>query len=309
MPARPKRKEVVKSVEEAASVIKDGMTVAIGGFGTTNHSMAIIRQIIKNRTKNLTVIGAATSGLEIDFLIGAGCARKVISPYVGAEMACPIGHNFRKAVEGKAIEVWECSEYTLYAGMYAKAMGLNFLNWRGGLGSDVARLNPDFVEFVDPIGGKDRYLAIPAISADWAIIHVGWADVYGNGQHLGARFGDRIFARAADWVMLTTEKVVPNQVIRRNPFMTSIPYADIVVEAPYGSHPYASHGFYTEDTEHIQEYVRASDANRKGDEGLWRAYLDKYIYGPKTHEDYLELFGVKRLLKLHQPPLPNFLPG
>ena len=117
MPVRPKRKEVVKSVEEAASVIKDGMTVAIGGFGTTNHSMAIIRQIIKNQVKNLTVIGAATSGLEVDLLIGAGCVRKVISPYVGAGMACPIGHNFRRAVEGKAIEVWECSEYTLYDGM------------------------------------------------------------------------------------------------------------------------------------------------------------------------------------------------
>src|SRR5262249_8784770 len=56
-PARPfpidednvsrKRKEVVTSIEEAASKIKDGMTVAIGGFGADNHPMTLIREIIR----------------------------------------------------------------------------------------------------------------------------------------------------------------------------------------------------------------------------------------------------------------------
>jgi acyl CoA:acetate/3-ketoacid CoA transferase alpha subunit len=38
-----KRKEVVKSIEEAVAQIKDGQTVAIGGFGADNHPMAIVR--------------------------------------------------------------------------------------------------------------------------------------------------------------------------------------------------------------------------------------------------------------------------
>ena len=29
--------------------------------------------------------------------------------------------------------------------------------------------------------------------------------------------------------------------------MTTIAYADVVVEAPYGGHPYAAHGFYKEE--------------------------------------------------------------
>ncbi len=302
MAEKAKRREVVASVEEAAQLIQHGMTIMLGGFGTVNHSMAIVRQIIKNEVTNLTVIGAATAGLEVDMLIGAGCVRKVIAPYVGAEILCPIGHCFRKAAENGEVEIWECSEYILYAALYARTMGLGFMPWRGGLGTDIPKLNKDLKEFRDPIKGE-TYLAVPAIEADWAIIHVGWADAYGNGQHLGARFGDRIFARAADRVMLTTERIVPNSVIRRNPFMTSIAYADVVVETPYGSHPFASHGFYTEDTEHIQEYVRVTEEYRRRNEEPWRAYLKKYVHAPSNHEEYLELIGTRKLLRLQQRTL------
>ena len=118
---------------------------------------------------------------------------------------------------------------------------------------------------------------MPPLRADWAIIHVGWSDVYGNGQHLGARFGDRWLARAANRIMTQAERIVPNSVIRRNPFMTTIAYADCVVEAPYGGHPYAAHGFYKEDVEFIQDYVRCSEANRKGDTATWDEYLKRHI--------------------------------
>src|SRR5262245_11606100 len=95
------------------------MTVAVGGFGADNHPMALVREIIRNGTKDLTIIASATAGLEIDLLIGAGCVKKLIAPYVGQEMYCPIGHNFRKYSEAGQIELWECSEYILYAGLFA----------------------------------------------------------------------------------------------------------------------------------------------------------------------------------------------
>ena len=59
------------------------MTVAVGGFGADNHPMAIVREIIRNGTKKSHVIASATAGLEIDLLIGAGCVKKLIAPYVG----------------------------------------------------------------------------------------------------------------------------------------------------------------------------------------------------------------------------------
>ena len=236
-----KRKEVTKSIEDAVSLIKDGQIVAIGGFGADNHPMAIVREIIRAGKKNLTIVASATAGLEIDLLIGAGVVKKLIAPYVGQEMYCPIGHNYRKFAESGEIELRETSEYILYAGLFAAASGQEFFAWRGGVGTSIPELNPDLVQFTDPIGKTKKIIAVPPLRPDWAIIHVGWSDPYGNGQHLGARFGDRWLARAANRIMTQTERIVPNSVIRKNPFMTTIAYADVVVEAPYGGHPYAAH--------------------------------------------------------------------
>lgn len=303
MAAKTQRKEVVMTAAAAAARIEDGMSIAVGGFGADNHPMTIVREIIRLKRRELTVIASATAGLDVDLLIGAGCVKKVIAPYVGLEMFCPIGHNFRKAAESGEIDVWECSEYILYAGLFAGAAGQDFMAWRGGIGSSIPDLNPDLKEFTDPIGGEKKYLAVPALRADWALVHVGWSDAYGNGQHFGAPFGDRWLARAADRIMLQTERVVPNALIRKNPFMTSVSYADCVVEAPYGAHPYAAHGFYREDEEHIQEYVDASNANRKGDAETWQQYLGRTVFEPGDHVEYLERVGLRKLLGLYTAPV------
>ena len=294
---RPQRKEVLMGEEDAAAMIKDDDVVIVGGFGTVNHSMPIIRALIRRKVKNLTVIGAATAGLELDLLIGAGCVKKVIAPYVGAELHAPVGNCFRYAAENDEVEVYETTEYLLYSQLDAAARGLGFMPWRGGVGTSLPVLNKDYVPFNDPINGEP-YLAVPALHADWAIIHVGQADVFGNGQHGGARFGDRLLSRAAERVMLTAERIVPNSEIRKNPWATSIAYADVVIEAPYGSHPFASHGFYTEDEDGIQEYVTASIAYRKRDMKAWNAYLEKWITNVPSHGDYLSKLSAARLSKL-----------
>lgn len=295
--ARPERKKVLMSEEEAIELIHDGETVIVGGFGTVNHPMPIIRGLIRRKIKNLTVIGAATAGLEIDMLIGAGCVKKVIAPYVGAELYAPIGHCYRRAAERGEIEVYETTEYLLYSQLDAAARGLGFLPWRGGVGTDLPKLNPDYVLFNDPINGEP-YLAAPALHAHWAVIHVGQADVFGNGQHGGARFGDRLLSRAAERVILTAERIVPNSEIRKDPWATSIAYADAVVEAPYGCHPYASHGFYVEDEEAIRAYVKASISYRKDEMKEWNAYLAEWVTGPKSQMEYLEKVPAGRLAQL-----------
>ena len=294
---RPARREVLMQEDEATALIKDGDVVIVGGFGTVNHPMPIIRALIRRKVKNLTIVGAATAGLEIDLLIGAGCVKKVIAPYIGAELYAPIGHCFRRAAETEQIEVFETTEYLLYSQLDAAARGLGFLPWRGGVGTSLPVLNKAYVPFNDPINGEP-YLAVPALHADWAVIHVGQADVYGNGQHGGVRFGDRLLSRAAERVMLTAEQIVPNSEIRKNPWATSIAYADVVVEAPFGSHPYASHGFYVEDEAAIHNYVNASIAYRKHDMGPWSAYLQEWVTGPQTHADYLAKLSGDRLSRL-----------
>lgn len=295
-----KRKEVIADEGEAAKQIKDGMTVIFGGFATANRPMAIVRQVIKNGIKDLTVLGGSVASLHIDLLIGAGCVKKVIAPYVGAEYLAPIAPFFRDKAQKGEIDVWACEEGSYYAALRAAALMLPFFPWKPGLGTSFPEINPDIKIFHDPIKGE-TLLAIPAINVDVCVLHVAYADAYGNCQHIGGGFGDRTHYRAADKVIVEAEKIVPNEEIRKDPAKTFIFNADMVIRAPYGSHPFSSVGFHIEDTFHIEEYLKAAESYTKdGDRGPFEAYLQKYIYEPETHLDYLERIGIKRLLSLYE---------
>ena len=47
--------------------------------------MPIVRAVVRNGLPDLTVVGAASAGLEIDLLIGAGCVKTVIAPMISGE--------------------------------------------------------------------------------------------------------------------------------------------------------------------------------------------------------------------------------
>lgn len=295
-----KRREVIIDEREAAKWVKDGMTIAIGGYINSIHPMAIVRQIIRNGVKNLTLVGAGSSGLEIDLLIGAGCAKKVIAPYVGAESLAPIGPCFRALAQMGELKVWEVDEGLFFTCLRAAAEALPFLPWRGGVGTSYPEVNPDLKVFQDPIKGE-TLLAVPAVEVDIAILHAGYGDVYGNIQHVGSSFSDIVLRRAADKTIVQVDKVIPNEEIRRCPEKTTFHVVDAIVRAPFGSHPYASPGFYLEDQIHIKEYVAAGTALLKSDDrSPLEAYLEKYVYRPETHADYLEEIGIKRLISLYE---------
>src|SRR5260221_124964 len=121
--ARPSK---VTDLDGAMSLVKDGMTVAIGGFINSSHPMIVVRELIRRRFTNLTIVGAASSGLEVDLLIAAGVAKKVIAPYVGAEGLAAIGPAFRAAAERGKVEVFELDEAMYYAGLRPAAQRVPF---------------------------------------------------------------------------------------------------------------------------------------------------------------------------------------
>lgn len=294
------RREVIKDEVSVSEWIKDGMSIIIGGFITSSHPMAVIRQIIRNRVRNLTVIGSASSGLDVDLLIAGGCAKKVISPYVAGGPLAPIGPVFKATVERGEIDIWEIDESMYYVGLRASAHLLPFLPWRGCVGTSYPEVNPDLKVFQDPIKGE-TLIAVPAMKPDIAILHAAYADAYGNVQHIGTGFGDRALHLAADRTIVQVEKVISNEEVRRDPIKTSVVGADAIVRATYGAHPYASPGFYIEDVKHIKEYVAAANVYaRTGKREELDAYLEKYIYGTKDHVEYLERIGFRQVLSLYE---------
>ena len=294
------RKSLVIDLDAAATTVRDGMTIAIGGFINSSHPMALVRQIIRRGIKNLTVVGAASGGLDLDLLIAAGCVKKLVTTYMGGEHYCPVTPFFRVAAQRGELEIFECDEGMFYCALRAAAQRLPSTPWKAGIGTSFPQINPEIKVYNDPITGEPM-LAIPAIKPEIALIYAAQSDAYGNVQHVSTGFGDRAMWRAADETIAQVERIVPNEEIRKNPLATSLVGVDAVVRAPYGSHPFAGPGYYIEDGDHIREYVVAGNAYAKnGDRKPFEQYLKKYILDPATHEDYLEVVGIKRLLKLHE---------
>ena len=171
------RTERIYDELEAADWIADGMTVAFGEPAP----MAMVRHIVRRGVRDLTVVG---SGLSLDWLIAGNCVRKVVSYYAGGGVGVPVAPTFRKAAEQGRLEVWECEEGILTAGLQAAAQGLPFLPWRGGVGTSLPDVNPDLKVMSDPISGE-TLLAVPPIRPDIAILHAAASDAFGNVQHLG----------------------------------------------------------------------------------------------------------------------------
>jgi glutaconate CoA-transferase subunit A len=288
-------------IEETAldAWLRDGMTVALGGLATASHPMVAVRHMIRRGLRDLTVIGSPVGGLDVDLLIGAGCVRKVICPYVGAEALAPIGPFFRAAAEHGTIEIWECDEGQYYTGLQAAAQMLPFLPCRGGVGTSFPELNPDLKPFRDPVRGE-TLLAVPAISPDLALLHAASSDPFGNVQFAGTGYADRLLWRAADRTLVQVERIISNEEIRQRPERTAL-LASAVLKAPWGAHPFSSPGFYLADREHIAELVEAGRAlARRGDGQPFEAYLDRYVLEPAGHLQYLERIGLARLLSLDE---------
>ena len=292
----PGREARILDEADALAWIESGMTVAFGDPAP----MAMIRHIIRAGVRDLCVIA---SGLSLDLLIAGGCVRKAISYYAGGGFGVPVAPSFRRAAESGKIQVWECEEGILTAGLNAAGQGLPFLPWRGGVGTSLPEVNPDLKVIEDPIEGQ-TLLAVPAIRPDVTILHAATSDAYGNVQHFGGPgWLDLYLYRAASRTLVQVEKVIANEDVRANPWATTIAGADGIVRLPYGAHPFYSRGYHVQDTPFLRDYLEAANAAARGDgserEGL-EAFLDTYCREPASHGDYLERVGIKRLLDLYE---------
>lgn len=139
----------------------------------------------------------------------------------------------------------------------------------------------------DPWSGKPITL-VPAAYPDISLFHVPRCDKYGNAQIDGILVEDFELARASRRVIISTEEIIDEEVIRDNPHHTVIPFymVDAVCETPFGAHPTLMPYLYYFDEPHIQEWLQLS----KTEEGT-RQYLEKYVYGVDDFSAYLEKVG------------------
>jgi len=285
----------VCSLREAISQgIQNGMSIVMGCGLESLIPFASGYEIIRQKKKELTLI-APISDIQFDQLIGAGCAKKIIAAWVG-NVAAGLGHNFRRAMEEglpHPLEIEEHSNFTIGLGLKAAAMGLPFLPTKTARGSDFGR-DQHFRPVRCPFTNEEL-LAVRAIAADVAILHVQRADEEGNAHVWGNLGVVPEAAGAAKKVILTCEEIVDHEVILSDPNRTVVQgfLVSSVVHAPFGSHPSPTQGYARRDDDFYFDYHR--DTRTRGGFERW---LEKWVLGVKNHEEFLARLGAERVQRL-----------
>lgn len=277
------------SLAEAAELIADDDSLGIGGSMMSRTPMAMLWQLMRSGRRNLVCSRPIVTS-EGDLLLGSGLSTHVITSWFSQGIMWGVSKVMRHYVENGLARYDEWSHLAIGMRWRAGAMGVPFLPTRTMFASDVLTERPETRTIPCPFTGEP-VLLVPALNPRVAIIHVHRCDVYGNAQIDGMPFMDMDLAMAADRVILTTEKIIPNEEIRRAPDRTKIPFfcVDAVVAVPYGSAPHECHGAYEPMMRHLQMF--ADLVNGDPVAGI-KAYLDRHVYGPASWTEFLELIGM-----------------
>jgi glutaconate CoA-transferase subunit A len=291
--AKPKNLVDKRMTEEEAvsRFIHDGDYIGTELYGTVRCPMSLVNEIVRQGKKDLRVAGQGV--LELDMLLAAHLVKALDITYIGLEVY-GVSNCFRREVESGRVETCvEWSNASITWRLKATALGVPFIPARSMLGTDTMKYSAAKV-VKDPFTG-DPICLLPALILDVGLIHVHRADKYGNAQIDGISGFAAEMARASKTLIISAEEIVDCEEIRRHPDRTIIPYylVDAVVEAPYGSHPGEMCYVYVRDEPQIKEWVEASKET-----STTQAYLEKYIYSVKNHQEYLNFIGQERLQSL-----------
>lgn len=281
----------VMSVKDAvATFLKDGDYLASGGFGTNRIATAALHETLRQEKRDLSLSGHTTSH-DFQILIagnrnGHKLLKRVDIAYIVGLEARGLSPQARRVMQSGEVEVCEWTNYALACRLQAAAMGVPFLPARNMMGTDTFH-HSAAREMTCPFTNR-KVVVVPAFYPDVAFIHVHESDCYGNCRIKGIRMTDLELARASKRVIITTERIVDNDEIRKTPEATVIPslLVDAVCEVRYGSYPGNMPGEYFSDEEHLKQWLEVEK-----DQAAYETFLNKYIYDLPDFESYISLCG------------------
>jgi acetate CoA/acetoacetate CoA-transferase alpha subunit len=200
----------VVSLEQVKPLLKDGMSIMIGGFLGCGTPEKMIDLLIEMNVKNLTIIANDTSFVDrgIGKLIVSGQVKRVVASHIGTNT-----ETGRLMTEGK-MEVELVPQGTLIERIRAAGAGLGGVLTPTGVGTMVEDGKQKLI-----IEGKEYLLELP-IKADLALVYASVVDEIGNALYYGTtRNFNPIIATAAETVIVEAESIVkvgeldPNHIV------------------------------------------------------------------------------------------------
>lgn len=259
------------TVEEIVGELRDGMTIAIGGWGSRRKPMTVIRAILRSPVKDLTVV--SYGGPDVGLLCAAGKVRKVVFAFVSLD-SIALEPHFRNARQAGAIDSLELDEGMFLLGLQAAAWRVPFLPTRVGLGSDVVARQPEIRTVISPYDDGEELVAMPAFEIDVALVHQNRADQGGNAQFLGPDlYFDDLMVQAAKRSFVSCERLIETADFASNGShhtqRISRLWTDGVVETPNGAHFTSCTPDYERDEAFQKEYAQSAASAEAWEQ--WRA--------------------------------------
>jgi acyl CoA:acetate/3-ketoacid CoA transferase alpha subunit/acyl CoA:acetate/3-ketoacid CoA transferase beta subunit len=312
-----------KRIEEFAARWRSGLKAASGPSKVTTIGEAIKRHV---RDKDTLYFGGAWARPNAALFELCRCfwGRRpgftLVTPALGNQHAVPIhGRLVDKAISalhatvypapapnpiyvaahrGSHVEFEDWSMHTLALRLQAAALNLPFLPTRSladsDLGKELAK-HDRFATVPDPFGNGDIGV-VPALYPDVVFMHGLAADCSGNTLNCAPYYDNSWAAFAAKKaVIVTVEKIVEPEFIRRYAHLTRIPahVVSSVCELPMGGHPTSvpgnqvpEIGGYADDYDFLGQLQEV--AKRPEDMDDW---IDTWITGCASHEAYLDKLG------------------
>jgi glutaconate CoA-transferase, subunit A len=269
--------ETIVSIDELVATVSDGAKMAIPA-DYAGVSMAATRALIRKGVKNLHLVGAPTTGLQAELLIGAGCVKTLESSALTLGEYGP-APRFTKSVSKGDLNLVDATCPAIHAGLQASQKGIPFMPLRGIVGSHILDHHPDWKTIQNPLSNaKDPIVLIPAITPDVALFHAPYADEEGN-VWVGRKRELINMSHASKTAIVTVEKIVKGSLFDDEKMAAGILpalYVSKIAECHAGSWPlpfwYTGGG----DDMHLKTYMQMAGT----DEGF-ADYLRQYVYKEK----------------------------
>ncbi len=292
--AGPRATPVLAPLGEAvAKNVRAGDTILVmmGHSRWTAAAREVARQFWGTEP-GFTLVMTSLGALGAAFFHG-GLVRKVITAYSGNSFPTytpnPI---FRRAYESGHVEVEHWSILTLSQRLEAAARGLPAAVTGSLVGSSMAE-NDAFTVVDSPFGPLGL---LEPLVPDVALVHAAAADPAGNlvfsEPLLDGLWGAWAARRG---VVATVERVLDD--IEGLGHRVRVPAHRVlaVVEAPYGAHPGGCYApglpvrSYGEDIAHWSAAAEAAASDE------FDRYVEEWVLGPATHQEYLARVGEDQL--------------
>lgn len=241
-------------MRDAVRLINNGYTLGIGGNVLHRAPMALIREIVRQEKRDLTLVRTA-GAMDIDLLCLGGCVKEIHTGFVQYETIRTEKTHYRRALDENRVHDCGHTYATIIAALRAAQLCVPFMPLKISV-AKTAGTGDCISTVTDPFTGRETTV-VKAIAPDVCILHVHEADELGNAILQPPVYEDMLLAKASGQVIVSAEVIAEEPYEAHHVEAELLPHhlVSAVVHIPRGAAPCSCQPHYEVDNEEIARFL------------------------------------------------------